>query len=150
VHILKNRSERETSVISRLTPLDRRVFKPVSGKWKPAIGTSEELTPRFYVFVGVSVKSEDEEDFHKWYEEEHVDMLSRIPGWLRSRRYELVDHGGTPDTPPKFLAVHEYRDEKDLTSPERKAAQSTPWRNRVIGNAVTVEKRVLKVYKVFK
>lgn len=150
--IMKNRSERETSVLKRIVPFDRRIYKQISSRWHPAIGTSEELTPRYYVMVGLKFKPEDEAEMHQWYEEEHVDMLSRIPGWIRSRRFELVDQKGTAgdNVCPKFMALHEYRNETDLTSPERKAAQSTPWRTRVIGNAVEVERRTFKVYKVFK
>lgn len=144
----KNRSEREKSVISRLTPLDRRVYKKIgTGLWNIGIGTNDALTPKIFVLISLTPKPELEEEFHRWYEQEHIEMLSKCPGWLRSRRFELVEQGGTDEKPPKYLAIHEYADEKGIKSAEWKAATSTPWRNRMIENVVQQERRIFKLTK---
>lgn len=50
----------------------------------------------------------DEEDFEKWYREEHLNLLAKIPGYRRSLRYKIGPR--TPltqgETQP-YLAVHE-------------------------------------------
>ncbi|KAH7377668.1 hypothetical protein BKA66DRAFT_422017 [Pyrenochaeta sp. MPI-SDFR-AT-0127] len=55
-----------------------------------------------------------EPDFDAWYREEHIAILSRAPGFVRTRRYELVS-GTTLDKfkrvepeIPKYLALHEF------------------------------------------
>lgn len=47
------------------------------------------------------------------YEEEHLDKLSKLPGWLRTTRYELIDSlktgmGKDPATnaAPRFLTLY--------------------------------------------
>lgn len=71
----------------------------------------------------------DEEDLEKWYREEHLEMLSKMPGYRRSLRYILGPR--TPLTlgePGKFLAIHEVDDmDAASSSEESKAAITTPW-----------------------
>lgn len=61
----------------------------------------------------------------RWYEEEHIGLLMRADGWLRARRFKVLDHRGKSWT---SLAFHELRDVSVLDSEERKIARSTPWR----------------------
>lgn len=62
----------------------------------------------------------------RWYDEEHIDLLMRAPGWLRARRYRVKDFSGGPRW--TSMAFHELRDIAVLQSPERAFARSTPWR----------------------
>jgi hypothetical protein len=32
---------------------------------------------------------EDPDDFEKWYREEHLELLSKLPGYQRSLRYKI-------------------------------------------------------------
>jgi hypothetical protein len=165
-----NRSAREKDAISRLAPLDRRIYKRIGGVWQahtngdghngnipvsslsPAGVNSggRPIIPTVFVIVSMTPKPEMEEEFHQWYNEEHIEMLSQVHGWVRSRRYELVEQSGTPEKPPKYLALHEYEDETGLKSSQWNAAVSTPWRNRVIDKVVARERRIFKVWRTFK
>ncbi len=108
--------------------------------------------------VSIDVDEEHVDEFHKWYDEEHVPMLMKIPGWLRSRRYILLEEGvtgalkglaGEMKKPPKFMAMHEFTTADYLLGPEGKAAISTPWREEVMKKVKAYDKRTLKITKTF-
>ena len=56
----------------------------------------------------VYMNPENPEDFEKWYREEHLELLSKLPGYRRSLRYKIGPR--TPltqgETEP-YLAIHE-------------------------------------------
>lgn len=60
-----------------------------------------------------------------WYDQEHITLLMRANGWLRARRFHVLDHSGKRWT---SLAFHELRDVSVMDSEERKIARATPWR----------------------
>lgn len=50
----------------------------------------------------------DEEHFEKWYREEHLDLLSKVPGYRRSLRYKIgLQTPLTKGEPQTYLAIHE-------------------------------------------
>ena len=71
----------------------------------------------------------DEEDFEKWYREEHLDMLSKLPGYRRSLRFKLgPDTPLTKESTQPYLAIHEVDNcDKAFSSKEAEAANTTPW-----------------------
>ena len=80
----------------------------------------------------VEMNAKDDADFHKWYKDEHLEMLAAIPGYRRSSRYVL---NGSPlkiTEPAKFLAIHELENLDGLTSEQAKAANETEWTVRMI------------------
>ncbi|KAJ4375989.1 hypothetical protein N0V83_001269 [Neocucurbitaria cava] len=85
-----------------------------------------------------------EADFDAWYRDEHLDVLSKAPGYVRTRRYELVN-GTTLDRfvrvepqVPRFLALHEFQGD---VLPWKELAESaqTEWAKRVMGGVVKEE-----------
>jgi pimeloyl-ACP methyl ester carboxylesterase len=90
-----------------------------------------------------------EKDFNEWYEEEHTPLLSKVPGWRRTRRYKtcyLLD--GKEET--EFLALHEYEAQNGLGGPEFKAATSTQWREKVFSTLIKSQwRRTYKLYLTF-
>ncbi|KAL2821144.1 Alpha/Beta hydrolase protein [Aspergillus granulosus] len=70
-----------------------------------------------------------EDDLKRWYSEEHIPMLARVPGWRRSRLF--VTASIDPKAPREFVALHEFTPQNGLGGPEHKAAMDTPWRTRV-------------------
>lgn len=85
-----------------------------------------ETAPPFCVTV--EMDPVDGADFHKWYQDEHLDMLHKLPGYRRSSRYAIGPK--TPLTegePAKYLAIHEMDGLAGLDSEEGKAANNTPW-----------------------
>ena len=100
------------------------------------------------------------EEYHQWYEEEHIPMLAKCPGWLRSSRWELIDArdprksngDGEQAGFARLLTLHEWEDADVLyASPEVKDAVTTPWRDKIIPrcDAKTEERRLLRLWKQF-
>ena len=78
----------------------------------------------------------DDADFDKWYREEHLDMLHKLPGYRRSLRYVIGPK--TPLTmgePPRYLAIHEIDDLRGFDSKEAEAANATPWTVKHLGES---------------
>ncbi len=76
------------------------------------------------------VPSALEDDFNRWYEQEHIPERLAIPGFLRACRYKAIVGG------PKYLAVYEVTSPDVFNSPEYlhflKGAGETPWTKRVL------------------
>jgi hypothetical protein len=64
--------------------------------------------------------------FDRWYDEEHIPLLLQGAGWLRVRRFRVVDAVGAPWT---HLALHELASAEAMDSPERSAARAGPLRD---------------------
>lgn len=78
--------------------------------------------------------------------QEHVPLLSQVPGWRRSRRYRPVDTDTLTDL-NYFIAAHEYAAENGLeTSDEIKHARSTPWRSKIFSLLGSHTRRKLERY----
>jgi hypothetical protein len=132
-------SAREKSVLSRLATLDRRVYEQVSQD-----GAAPDQPAPAVMVLSISVPSALEDDMAAWYAQEHIPMLLAVPGWQRIRRFRL-----TSGTAPAWLSLHELADSSALSTPEYKAAASTPWRNRIVDCAISREKRVFAFHKSF-
>ncbi|KAK5174347.1 uncharacterized protein LTR77_001427 [Saxophila tyrrhenica] len=124
----EERSQREKAVMSTFESLDRKIYSLVSER-----GSNPRPAPHT-IAVTIRVKEADLEDLHNWYEQEHTDMLSKVPGWLRTRRFKL-EVGGLRGMPPQgefeYLAVHDYKAQNGLGGPEHEAAKTTPWTNEI-------------------
>ncbi|KAL2789062.1 Thiolase, N-terminal domain-containing protein [Aspergillus keveii] len=81
-----------------------------------------------------------EEDLKRWYSDEHIPMLARVPGWRRSRLYMTASID--PKAPREFVAIHEFTAQNGLGGPEHKASMDTPWRSRVSGYLSSKTRRV--------
>lgn len=89
------------------------------------------------------------EGYRTWYEEEHAKMLSKVPGWVRSRLYRTSYLEGGKGT-PSFLALHDYKRENGLGGPEHKASMSTSYREEVFGKYVASKgRRTWSLFYVF-
>lgn len=78
------------------------------------------------MLVAFDVPTDRMTEVDRWYEQEHIAMLMRAPGWLRARRYRVLSFANGPRW--TSMAFHELRDVSVMDSPERAAARSTPWR----------------------
>ncbi|CAO2652045.1 Nn.00g003280.m01.CDS01 [Neocucurbitaria sp. VM-36] len=88
--------------------------------------------------------NEADADFDAWYRNEHLDVLARAPGYVRTRRYKLVN-GTTLDRfvrveldVPKYLALHEFQSDV-LPWKELGESARTEWARRVMGGLVKEE-----------
>ncbi|KAI4961063.1 hypothetical protein J4E86_000088 [Alternaria arbusti] len=95
-------------------------------------------------------------DFDAWYREEHLPVLSRAPGFVRSRRFKLAaastledfQFGDAMDTAPRYLALHEFSGEV-LPWKELEASGQTEWAKKVMGGLVKEEVGLYEVKRVY-
>ena len=78
--------------------------------------------------VFFAVPEERQEEFNRWYEEDHVPTLLNCSDWLACRRYKI--DSGVPGN-WTHLALHYLKDLKALESEERKIAHESEWRKRL-------------------
>jgi hypothetical protein len=84
----------------------------------------------FLSVVGFEVPLEDTAEFERWYRDEHEPMLLEVEGWLRIRRYLVLDGEGGPWT---HLALHELAAAEVMNSPARARARAAPLRSALAG-----------------
>ncbi|KAJ5194531.1 uncharacterized protein N7498_007969 [Penicillium cinerascens] len=87
--------------------------------------------------------AEKQAEHDRWYREEHFEMLSRVPGWRRSRLF--VTAAIDSSAPRESLALHEYAAVNGLGGEAHQAAMNTPWRHRLMHDVVTSKRR--RVYE---
>ena len=77
--------------------------------------------------VWADVPADMEEDFNRWYNEEHLAELLAIPGLLSAARYVAVSGS------PKYLAAYELDNPEVRDTPEYEAhlIKPTEWSQRV-------------------
>lgn len=146
-----NRSPREAETISQVD-VKRDFFDLVYTKqaqdYVPIESLSdEEAEGAVLVQVDVTLTGapEAEAAVYKWYQEEHFDMLSRVPGFRRSRLFRSSQI--EPGVPVKHFALHEYYKTNGLGGPEHKASMSTKWREEVFDKYIANKGR--RTYELF-
>ncbi|KAI0649590.1 hypothetical protein C8Q79DRAFT_923138 [Trametes meyenii] len=149
--LAQTRSEREKRILATLGLLDRRTYTLIEPTLPPKAGDAYD--PRrpgpYALVVEIEISPEAEEDFNKWNDEEHVPLLAKVPGWVQSRRFVLVDSAvsgtdATGDCTPKYLSVHEWESPESLKTAEFRECVQTPWSKKVQGGAVVIRRRLLK------
>jgi len=85
-----------------------------------------------------------------WYEEEHLPMLSKIPGWLRSRQFVTSSLDSASGGALEYLSLHEYSASNEYFGPLGKAASSTPRTKDIMQNHVSSgSRRIFKRFYTF-
>lgn len=69
--------------------------------------------------VHTDVDPAHEDEFHAWYNEDHVPALVGQPGFIRARRYVAVEGQ------PKYLAIYEFEREENRKTPEYQKVRGT-------------------------
>ena len=115
--------ERTERMLANVNGFTRYTADELSDTGAPAPGGAE---PQALLAIAFAVPDADVAEFDGWYEEEHVPLLMRVPGWLRVRRYRV--RPGSEGPPWTHLALHELADAAALERPERAAARDTPRR----------------------
>ncbi|KAI0753153.1 hypothetical protein C8Q80DRAFT_1267583 [Daedaleopsis nitida] len=153
-------SEREKSVFQRVQLLDRRTYDLLEPTvLPPAAGYDASEPGPYLITMQIEVKPELEDDLNRWYREEHVGLLAKVPGWRRTRRFVLKDVGPAKGSdagkmaergrPPKYMAVHEWESPASFDTPEFKHATSTPWRMRMFESADAWDRRFYKLMRAW-
>src|SRR5271170_4195931 len=83
-------SQRERDTMAQIK-VDRRLFDLVASREAKEFRRLEEVGAdeggNVLVAVSITVLSGKGKELDKWYDEEHIEMLSKVPGWLRTRRF---------------------------------------------------------------
>jgi hypothetical protein len=85
---------------------------------------AKEAARALFISLG-DIPVEHEEEFNRWYNEEHVPLISKVPGVLRARRF--FDLAGKP----RYVALYELAGPQVRQQPEWQAAVTTPWTKRI-------------------
>lgn len=143
------KTEREKETMSQIT-VDRRMFDLIR-EWKAddykPVEDVEDAKSKGYIMIPVCFKIEPgtEHKIEKWYNEEHVELLSKVPGWRRSRRFVTSSVLNPAAEEKEYLAIHEYAHMEGQNGPEMEAAVSTEMAKDIYANIV--KGRVRRVYE---
>lgn len=88
---------------------------------------------RALLLVMMDVPAGMEEEFHDWYDTEHLPQRRSLPGIESGQRWVCVDGW------PRWMAMYDLASSAALTTPEYEAvsgANSTPWSKRVLPRTV--------------
>lgn len=88
------------------------------------------------------VPVEWEDEFNRWYDEEHVPRLSQVPGVLRARRFR------DPHGEPRYIALYELAHAGVIEHPAWKAAARTE-RARRIAELAAGREWILRLYRSY-
>jgi hypothetical protein len=130
------RTDEDRTMLRLFRNVNRAVFAELSQRCsegaEPAAAVGCVLT------VGLVPAAGYEEEYHAWYEEEHIPYILKVPGVLRVRRFRAVEGE------PQYLAVW------DLVSPEVRQSEAfaraaeTPWTFRMRKHC---ERRLTALYQ---
>jgi hypothetical protein len=73
----------------------------------------------------MNVAPEGEDDFNKWYDEEHIPLLAAVPGVLCARRFRATQ------SPLKYVALYHVAAPEVVSCEAWKKAVDTPWTQRI-------------------
>ncbi|KAI8938886.1 hypothetical protein NX059_004744 [Plenodomus lindquistii] len=147
-------SQRERDTMKQIF-VDRRSYD-LLGEWKgekfrdlQKVENEGEKNVMIAVSFSLQDGKDKEEELKKWYDEEHVPLLQKVPGWRRTRRFETsyLDLESGHRKEKEFLALHEYAPENGLGGPEFQAAISTEWCDKIYKDVVKDRKR--RVYDLY-
>ncbi|KAF2656444.1 3-oxoadipate enol-lactonase 2, partial [Lophiostoma macrostomum CBS 122681] len=145
-------SQRERDTMKQIT-VDRRFYDFVSdwtgNDFKKLENIENQGEGNVMVAVSLSLyPGEDkEEELRKWYEEEHVPLLQKVPGWRRTRRFVTSYIDLKEGKSKEFLALHEYAPQNGLGGKEFQAATSTPWNAEMYKSVIKEKQR--RTYDLF-
>ncbi|KXN85717.1 hypothetical protein AN958_10900 [Leucoagaricus sp. SymC.cos] len=146
-------SDNEKAIVPRLPVLQRRAYSLINEVVKPDL-PPDTLPGKHLLVVLWSVPKELDAELHEWYDKEHTSDIAKVPGWLRARRYKLVDGTDIAGKGPSmegfdYLVLHEWDRDGYLKAPEFIEACKTPWSVKVIGGANACIFREFILYKNF-
>ena len=82
--------------------------------------------PTAVLVVQVEIDPADDEEFNRWYDEEHVPEKLATPGFISARRFRV--HSGES----KYLVIYELENAAAASSPEYMAQAPTEWGKSVM------------------
>lgn len=136
------KSPREFATMKQIA-VDRKFFDLVSSTesadFKKLEDVSAEGEGNVLLAASMRVKPGQRDELDKWYMEEHIPLLQKVPGWLRTRRFITAKVEGKDDEDVEFLALHDFAPVNGIGGEEANASRSTEWYKRVEESVVTTK-----------
>ncbi|MBU9843607.1 DUF4286 family protein [Rahnella ecdela] len=103
--------------------------------------------PNGMLFVATNVAEQDEADFNKWYDREHVEERVRIDGFLSGTRYQLISPAVQGR---KYLGLYQTESLNSFSTDAYRAAFTcqSPWSVASLDKMVNPMRRVCAVEAV--
>ena len=118
--------------------VDRKLYDLVSETKSPDFVELEKVenegAGNIIVAVFLETGGSGSEELDKWYNEEHIPMLQKVPGFLRCRRF--VTSSIDKNAKTEYLALYDYAPQNGLGGKEHAASTATPWAKKVMGTVV--------------
>ncbi|MFC2008881.1 hypothetical protein ACFLUT_02370 [Chloroflexota bacterium] len=120
-------------VLPELTGGAYEQFFPEEGPYEIPEGAG------FLLAVGHSgIPREVVDEYHAWYNTEHIPSYLGIPGLMTARRFHKWEYShapglGLPTEGPDFIALYDLANDKVFETEEFKARSGTPWSSRIRG-----------------
>jgi len=124
-------SERTRWMLANVTGFTRYTGNLIgewTNRWIHHSGSNDPFDAPILYSVMFAVPKAREEEFDRWYDEDHVPTLLKNKGWLACRRYKIFS--GEPGN-WTHLALHYLQDPQVLDCEERKEARRSPWREKL-------------------
>lgn len=88
-------------------------------------GASSQHPARWFYTVETDIAPAVEEDFNRWYSEEHLPGLAAVTGTVLAQRWYA------PSASPRYIASYELATRETFGSPDWLAVRATPWSSRI-------------------
>lgn len=137
---IQGRQDQES--IARVTA-SRRYFDHVAAYSAPGFNERQLLYKKraeasssgILIIVHVKLASsgmEAETEWDRWYEQDHLPALRKVPGWLRTRRYRSLVLELKQGEPMEYLTLNEFADPSKVGGPEHQIAIKTESRTNIV------------------
>jgi len=91
---------------------------------------------RYHYSVEMSIPAELEDEFNRWYEEEHLADMLAYPGVVAVRRYRRLG------VPARYLAVYEIEVPDVVLSAAYRDREVSEWTKRLAPHWIDIERGV--------
>ena len=91
------------------------------------------------VIVRIDVKPEMEEEFNRWYDQEHIPNLLAVPGIIWAKRGVNTGKG------PKYIAVYEHENIDIQHTEAFRKAVDTDWTRKLRPHFLKMEREVYEL-----
>ncbi|KAK7535088.1 Alpha/Beta hydrolase protein [Phyllosticta citribraziliensis] len=154
------KSEREAATMKKID-VNRKSYDLIYETKKEGYKSAAEIQSEgrelpFLLSAIIKLKpGADAEEFNKWYNEEHIPLLTKVPGWRQTRRFKsstVVKPLGPQDKikEVEYIALHEFDSQENVEGPELKACADTPWTHKMKSQFFgSFNRRDYKLYYTF-
>ncbi len=98
-----------------------------------------EHNERIFLIVETDVEPEMEDEFNRWYDEEHIPGLLNVPGVIMARRGINTGNG------QRYIAIYEHENLNVQHTEAYHAAIETEWTKRIRPYLRNFQRSIYKV-----